>query len=109
MTDPEPEFGAGFVAASEVTSRFARDVGAATSNDDRMDDIQQQLDEQARQAAEASDGSFFDDFGAIAGHDGGLGLETARDVADPDTADDGSSGDYLVSVTDDDDFDLFQA
>jgi hypothetical protein len=69
MTDPDPDFGAGFVAAP----RFARDAGITPSDDmataqDRLAEAQRELEERAD---EASDRAFFDDVGAFMGDDGG--------------------------------------
>jgi hypothetical protein len=85
MTDSDLDFGAGFVAASPLSARFARD---AAVSDDRLaeqstarDELDHELDqemadareraEEAAEAAEASGDGFLDDFAAFTGHDGG--------------------------------------
>ena len=73
MTDPDPDFGAGFVAAPEVTSRFARDAMVTPADDaaamqDRLAEKQREVEQRAE---ETSDGAFFDDVGAFLGDDGG--------------------------------------
>jgi hypothetical protein len=173
MTDPD--FGTGFVAATGPT-RFARDAVAsddAAPARERMDEIERQVDANAREVEEAGDGAFFEDVGSFFGADGGApgpgdpatafghGAIEADPVGppvelgpsavdDPYSADDGGPGfelsqhladavslpadvadrlgdprehthvgggddgagsyaDGVVAVTDDDDFDLFQA